>query len=149
MKKLFLSYLFVAVLVSFSFGAYAATFKLASNVAVSAAKPTKIEVLYMNHGPLEDTLHTMKDLFSKYGDKLTISWYDFDSKTGEQFMAKKGITQHTPLLVWVDGSTAVKLGQKEVKFSGFPTGSGPASFQGEWTFDDLKMALDETAGKKR
>jgi hypothetical protein len=119
------------------------------SVHVYAAKPTTVEVLYMNHGPLEDTLHTMKNLFSKYGDKLTISWYDFDSKTGEQFMAKKGITQHAPLLVWVDGSTAVKLGQKEVKFSGFPTGSGPASFQGKWTFDDLKMALDETVGKKK
>jgi hypothetical protein len=88
------------------------------------------------------------DLFSKCGDKLTISWYDFDSKTGEQFMAKKGITQHVPLLVWVDGSTAVKLGQKEITFSGLPTGSGPASFQGKWTLDDLKGVLDQMTAKR-
>ena len=121
---------------------------LVFSVYAYAAKPTRVEVLYMNHGPLEDTLHTMKDLFSKYGDKLTISWYDFDSKTGEQFMAKKGITQHVPLLVWVDGSTAVKLGQKEITFSGFPTGSGPASFQGKWTLDDLKAVLDQMTAKR-
>ena len=121
---------------------------LVFSVYAYAAKPTRVEVLYMNHGPLEDTLHTMKDLFSKYGDKLTISWYDFDSKTGEQFMAKKGITQHVPLLVWVDGSTAVKLGQKEITFSGFPTGSGPASFQGKWTLDDLKGVLDQMTARR-
>ena len=121
---------------------------LAFSGSAHAVKPTKVEVLYMNHGPLEETLGKMKEVFSRYGDKLTVSWYDFDSKNGERFMAKKGIDQHVPLLVWIDGNTVVKLGQKEIKFSGFPTGSGPASFQGKWTLNDLKTALDQTTAKK-
>ena len=116
---------------------------------VYGAKETKIEILYMNHDPLMGTVNKMKDLFSRYGKKLSISWYDFDTKKGEEFMAKKGIKQHVPLIVWIDGSPNVAIGgARKVQFAGFPTGSGPASFQGKWTMDDLKAALDQaTAGK--
>jgi hypothetical protein len=116
---------------------------------VYAAKETKIEVLYMNHGPLMDTVSKMKTLFSRYGSKLNVSWYDFETKEGEEFMAKRGIKQHVPLIVWIDGSPTVAIGgTRKVQFTGFPTGSGPAFFQGKWTMDDLKAALDQaTAGK--
>lgn len=116
---------------------------------VYAAKETKIEVLFMNHGPLMDTVNKMKSLFSRYGNKLAVSWYDFDTKEGEEFMTKKGIKQHVPLTVWIDGSSVVFIGGvRKVQFAGFPTGKGPASFQGKWTMDDLKAALDQaTAGK--
>jgi hypothetical protein len=116
---------------------------------VYAAKETKVEVLYMNHGPLMDTVNKIKSLFSRYGNKLAVSWYDFDTKEGEEFMAKKGIKQHVPLTVWIDGSSVVVIGGvRKVQFAGFPTGSGPASFQGKWTMEDLKAALDQaTSGK--
>jgi hypothetical protein len=113
-----------------------------------AAKPARVEVLYMNHGPLMDTLDKMKGVFSSYGDKLSVAWYDFESKEGEDFRAQKGINQHVPLVIWIDGSEVVKLGQKQIKFVGFPTGAGPMFFQGKWTIDDLKAALDQaTTGK--
>lgn len=116
--------------------------------APAAPKPTKIEVLYMNHGPLEETLDKIKGVFSAYGNKLAVSWYDFESKEGEQFMAKKGIKQHIPLVIWIDDSPDVTVGAKKVQFVGFPTGSGPAFFQGKWTVDDLKVALDQATAKK-
>ena len=114
-----------------------------------SATRTKVEVLYMNHGPLMDTLSKMKSLFSRYGNKISVSWYDFDTAEGEQFMAKQGLHQHVPLVVWIDGSPAATAGGgKRVRFEGFPTGAGPAVFQGKWTMDDLKAALDQlTAGK--
>jgi len=135
MKKILLGCLLALSMVAFSPSTY-------------AAKPTKIEVLYMNHGPLQDTINKIKEVFSKYGDKLTISWYDFDTSEGEQFMAKKGIKQHLPLVIWIDDSPAVTVGDRKVQFVGFPTGSGPAFFQGKWTVDDLKVALDQTTAKK-
>ncbi|MFH1821995.1 MAG: hypothetical protein ABH852_06120, partial [Methanobacteriota archaeon] len=81
-------------------------------------------------------------------DKISVSWYDFDSKGGEDFMAQKGVKQHVPLAIWIDGNAVVKLGQKQIKFAGFPTGAGPAFFQGKWTIDDLKAALDQVTAKK-
>ncbi len=48
-------------------------------------------------------------------------------------MAKKGITQHVPLVIWMDNQVKFKVDGKEIVFAGFPTGSGPAFFQGKWT----------------
>jgi hypothetical protein len=113
-----------------------------------AAKQVKVEVLYMNHGPLLPSLEQIKGVFSKYGNKINVSWYDFESKEGEQFMAKKGVTQHIPLVIWIDGKSAVPVNGKEIKFVGFPTGSGPAFFQGKWTMEDLRQALNQITNKK-
>ncbi len=112
------------------------------------AKSTKIDVLFMNHGPLQATISKVKGVFSGFGDKLTVSWYDVETTEGEKFMAKKGIKQHIPLVIWIDDSPAVALGDRKVQFMGFPTGSGPAFFQGKWTVDDLKAALDQSTAKK-
>jgi hypothetical protein len=139
MKKILSGCLLLAV---FSF------FSSAYVVRAYAAKPTRVEVLYMNHGPLMDTLDKMKSVFSTYGDRISVSWYDFESKEAEDFKAQKGINQHVPLVIWIDDNTVVKVGSKQIKFAGFPTGAGPAFFQGKWTIDDLKAALDQaTAGK--
>ena len=54
-------------------------------------------------------------------------------------MAKKGITQHIPLVIWMDGKFTFPVNGKEIKFVGFPTGSGPAFFQGKWTMEDLQQ----------
>ncbi len=117
-------------------------------MAAHANNPVKVEVLYMNHGPLMDTVNKMKTIFSAFGDKLAVSWHDFDSPDGEKFMATKGIKQHVPLIIWIDGSPVVAMGDKKVQFAGFPTGSGPAFFQGKWTMDDLKAALNQATTKK-
>jgi hypothetical protein len=135
MKKGLLGCLLVLAVISFFSSAY-------------AAKTAKVEVLYLNHGPLMDTIERMKSVFSSFGDKISVSWYDFDSKEGEVFKAKKGINQHVPLVIWIDGDAVVKLGQKQVKFVGFPTGAGPVFFQGKWTIDDLKAALDQVTAKR-
>lgn len=113
-----------------------------------AAKPVKIEVLYMNHGPLQDTLSSMRKIFSQYKGRVSVSWYDFDTKEGEKFMAKKKITQHIPLAIWMDNRVKFKVDGKEIMFSGFPTGSGPQFFQGKWTLADLQKALDQLTNNK-
>ncbi len=113
-----------------------------------AATPIKVDVLYMNHGPLMETLNKMKGVFSGYGDKITVSWHDFDTEEGEKFMARMGISQHVPMIIWIDGKPKWTIGVKLITFAGFPTGSGPASFQGKWTLEDLKSALNLATSKK-
>jgi hypothetical protein len=135
MKKIILSCLVVLALFSTPFNLF-------------AAKEVKVEVLYMNHGPLLDSLEQIKKVLSQYGSKITVSWYDFESKEGEQFMAKKGITQHVPLMIWLDGKSTLPVNAKEIKFVGFPTGSGPAAFQGKWTMEDLRLVLNQITNTK-
>jgi hypothetical protein len=137
MKKCILSSVAVAVLVL-----------LSSPIAAISASPVKVDILYMNHGPLRPTVEQIKQVLSGYGDKVNSSWYDFESKEGEKFMAQKGIRQHVPLVIWVNGKPAVSIEGKDVQLMGFPSGSGPAAFQGKWTMEDLRKALDQLTGKK-
>ena len=116
--------------------------------AALPAPPVSVEILYMNHGPLLSTIKGIKELCNGYGKTVTVSWYDFDSPEGEKFMAKKGIQQHLPLVIWIAGKPTLKVNGKEIQFVGFPTGSGPPSFQGKWTLEDLRGALDQATGKK-
>ena len=135
MKKIILFCLVILVLSSAPF-------------TVFAANEVKVEVLYMNHGPLQSSLEQIKKVFSQYGNKITVSWYDFETKEGEQFMAKQGVTQHVPLVIWLDDKSTVPVNGKEIKFVGFPTGSVPAFFQGKWTMEDLRQALNQITNKK-
>jgi hypothetical protein len=116
--------------------------------AALAAQPVSVEVLYMNHGPLLSTIKAIRTLCDGYGKALTVAWYDSGSQEGEKFMDKKGVHEHVPLIIWISGKPTVKVKGKEIQFVGFPTGSGPPSFQGNWTLDDLRGALDQATGKK-
>ena len=113
-----------------------------------AAQKVSVEILYMNHGPLQSTLKEIDTICAQYKDKITASRYDFDSPGGERFKTKKGINQHVPLMIWIAGKNTVSIKGKEILFSGFPTGSGPESFQGKWTMEDLRAALNSATQKK-
>jgi len=117
-------------------------------LAAVAAQKVTVEILYMNHGPLLSTLKEIDKVCVQFKDTTTVFRYDFESEDGERFMNKKGVRQHVPLMIWIDGKNAVPVNGKEIKFIGFPTGSGPASFQGKWTIDDLRNALNAATRKK-
>lgn len=113
-----------------------------------SASPVEVDILYMNHGPLRPTVEQIRQILSDYGDKVNSSWYDFESKEGEKFMAQKGIRQHIPLVIWLNGKSTVPVEGRDVQLMGFPSGSGPAPFQGKWTMADLRKALDHLTDKK-
>jgi hypothetical protein len=127
MKKTILSCLAVLVLFSVPFTAI-------------AAKEVKVEVLFMNHGPLLSTLNDIKALFTKYGGKIAVSWHDVDTPDGEKFMAQKKLKGHIPLVIWMDDYVKLQIDGKEIVFAGFPTG--------KWTMEDLRKALDQMTNKK-
>jgi len=127
---------------------FAVFFLMTVTLAAAGERKVSVEILYMNHGPLLSTLKDVDNACAQYKDKITVSRYDFESPEGERFMRKKGISQHVPLMIWIDGKSNVSIKGKEIKFSGFPTGSGPVFFQGKWTMDDLRNALNQATQKK-
>jgi hypothetical protein len=110
-------------------------------------EPVRIDVLYMNHGPMQPTLRELRNLFPAYGDKIVLFWHDFESEEGYQFKTQKGIKRHTPLVIYIDGQSTLQVNGKPVTFSGFPSGSGPSFFQGKWNIGDLEIALDHATRK--
>jgi hypothetical protein len=126
----------------------AALFLFSIPGSVLAGKAVRVDVLYMNHGPLQSTLRDMRAIFAEYGKMITVVWHDVDTQDGEKFMVKKGIRGHIPLVVWMDDKVKFQVDGKEITFAGFPTGSGPLFFQGKWKMDDLKKALNQITNKK-
>ena len=122
-------------------------FLMVAPPAAFSKDPVPIDVLYMNHGPMQPTLRELRALFPQYGDKIVVSWYDFESAAGERFKAEKGISHHVPLIIWVDGRSELISNGSTIKFEGFPTGSGPSFFQGKWKLEDLASILDRVTGK--
>jgi hypothetical protein len=103
-------------------------------------------LVFITDGHEAPPLHAT--LFPKYKKNLLVSWYDFDSKEGIAFKAKMGIKEHIPMVIWVDGKFELTVDNHKIKFKGFPTGSGPSFFQGEWTTDDLAAVLDQKIKEK-
>jgi len=124
-------------------GFFAVLFVLFFAVSAQAAEPAKVEVLFMNHGPLRSTINNIRTVLAKYESKISAAWYDFDSREGEEFMKAKGIDEHVPLIIWINGSFRQTVDGTNVSFKGFPSGSGPDIFQGAWNMDMLDKALDQ------
>jgi hypothetical protein len=112
------------------------------SVSGASADPLHIDVLYLNHGPLQPTLEQMRVTFSSFGDKIKVNWHDFESEEGAVFKAQKGIKTHVPLQIWLNGKDTLAIRGKAVRFFGFPTGAGPGFFQGQWSLDDLHQAIE-------
>jgi hypothetical protein len=111
-------------------------------------QPLTVEVLYMDHGPMQPSLRALRSLFPKYGNKIKVFWYDFESEEGARFKSKKGIDKHIPLIIWLEEKSTLRVNGRSVTFSGFPEGTGPFFARGEWTLEELKMALDEMVDRR-
>jgi hypothetical protein len=111
-------------------------------------RPLRVDVLYMDHGPMQPTLRELRSLFPEYGDKLAVFWHDFESEEGEQFKKKMGIDRHIPLVIWLDEKSTRQVNGSPVTFAGFPKGSGPFFARGKWEMADLKTALDGLTGRR-
>ena len=118
------------------------------SVSSRAADPLHIDVLYMNHGPLQPTLEQMRATFSRFGGKIQVGWHDFESREGAAFRTEKGIDNHVPLQIWLDGKDTLTVGGRAVRFLGFPSGAGPAFFQGQWRLEDLEKAIQALTMEK-
>jgi hypothetical protein len=110
------------------------------------AAAVRVEILYMNHGPMQPTLRNLKELLAGFQDRVAVQWFDVDQAAGKAFMEEKKIRGHVPLLIFVNGEKQFTINGREVTFQGFPTGSGPfSSVEGNWTPGDLRTLLDGLA----
>ena len=115
-------------------------------VQAGASDMVKIDILFMNHGPLRPTIRNLQELFGHYQGKVNIVWYDEDQKEGKAFEKDKGIQGHVPLLLLINGKKEFMVEGKTIVFEGFPSGSGPfKEVEGNWSITDLQRLLDSLA----
>ena len=109
-----------------------------------------VEIVYLNHPPLRPVLQDVEKLLATYGGRVSGAWYDFDTPRGADFAKAKGLTGHTPLAIFVNGSMDFKVDGRAVKFYSFPQGQDMGLgmvADGDWTIQDLKRVLDQATSQ--
>lgn len=95
-------------------------------------------------------LDQVNRILAKYGGRLKVSRYDLDTPAGDTFAKSKRLTGHTPLAIFINGSTDLTLNGHRVRFYSFPQGEGTGMVaEGAWTLDALDAALAQTTGGRR
>lgn len=109
----------------------------------AANNPVKVEILYMNHGPMQPTIRNVKKLLTNYQGRVAVQWFDADRDSGRDFSRKKKIRGHIPMLILINDRKIFTLGERRVTLKGFPSGKGPfKSVEGNWEISDLRQILD-------
>lgn len=111
--------------------------------SVKKNKPV-IEILYMNHGPVQPVLKELRKQFSPIENDIIVKWYDFEKDI--EFKEKKGIDSHLPIAIWVDNSNTIDVNGSQIKLIGFPKGQGPEFARGSWEISDLINAIKKAIG---
>lgn len=109
-------------------------------------KKIVVEILYMDHGPVQPILKAMRSEFEQFADKVDFKWFDFDNDL--EFKKEKGIDSHIPIVIWINNSNTVKINGEQIKFSGFPSDQGPKFARGQWKVSDLIAAIKNILGEK-
>ncbi len=100
--------------------------------AAVASTPTDVVVAgYINHGPLQPTVQAIKDVLSKYGDKVKVTWIDLSTQQGQDYFKAHQLTAHMNVII--NGTSRYEVNGKTVDF---------LWFEGQqWTRKDLDTVL--------
>ena len=92
---------------------------------------------YINHGPMQPTVRAIKEVLSKYDDKVAVTWIDLATPQGESYFQEHGLTAHMNVII--NGTSRYQVDGKTVDFEWF---------EGQqWTEKDLDAVLANLVAK--
>ena len=107
-----------------------------------------VDLVFLNHPPVRDVLVQVDSVLAAYGDKVSVTRYDFDTQAGAAFAEKKGLTGHIPLAIFFNGSETFDMNGRKVTFESFPQGAGTGMVpDGAWAVADLDALLQSIVKK--
>lgn len=103
-----------------------------------------VEIISLDHSPIRPAVQEVKDVAAEFDDKVTVQSYNFGTPEGAAFAEAHGLSEHTPIAVFINGEMEFEVDGHPVKFYSFPqnTGTGMVA-EGVWTMDDLQAVLDQ------
>ncbi|MEX1209113.1 MAG: hypothetical protein WEE36_11040 [Acidimicrobiia bacterium] len=108
---------------------------------------TRVEIISLDHAPIRPFTAEVLEITGSYGTAVQTVSYDFDSPEGKAFAERMGVTEHTPIAIFINGQVEFDVDGRTVAFLSFPQGEGTSVVaDGTWTMDDLRTVLDETTG---
>jgi hypothetical protein len=104
---------------------------------VETTPVTVVVAGYINHGPLQPTVRAIKEVLSKYDDKVAVTWIDLATTTGQSYFQEHGLTAHMNVII--NGTSRYQVDGKTVDFEWF---------EGQqWTKEELDSVLSNLVGK--
>ena len=117
-----------------------ATTQPSTEVSSPTVETTPVSVVvagYINHGPLQPTVRAIKEVLSKYDDKIAVTWIDLATTEGQSYFQDHGLTAHMNVII--NGTSRYQVEGKTVDFEWF---------EGQqWTAKDLDAVLENLVGK--
>jgi hypothetical protein len=112
------------------------------HAGMALAAPVKVEALgFFSHPPMWENQDTIQSVCQQFGNQVELVLHDEMSEDGQNFMRKKGLSGHLPMLLYINGSLAHKIDNRVVVFRDF-IGQG-------WTGQDLEQVIKlNLAGQK-
>ena len=116
---------------------------------IVASQPV-VEVIALEHGPVQNALKPVRDVLAKYAGRVRVVELNAESPEGEKRLKAVGLKGHIPIALLIDGSKTYKTAQgKTVEFVNFPAAAGnPMGLNGAWTVADFEEALRRAVGEK-
>ncbi len=106
--------------------------------------PVQVEIISLDHAPIRPVVEEALRVATAYGDQVTVVTYNFDTPEGVAFAEEQGLTEHTPVAIFVNGEMTFEVNGRFVKFYSFPQGAGTGMVaDGAWTMADLQAVLDQ------
>jgi PGF-CTERM protein len=108
---------------------------------VDAASDAKVDVVVAGvqgaaHAPMQPTIDAIKEVLSKYGDRISVTWIDMDSAQGKAYYSAHGLSAHMNILI--NGKSTYQVNGKDVTFQWF---------EGQqWTKADLDAVISSLLG---
>jgi hypothetical protein len=114
--------------------------------SINSSSSVPVEIAYLGHPPVMAVLEDVDKVLAKYENQVKVSRYNIDTPEGEKFLKDKKVTDPTVLVIFIGGS----MTYQQVQFFSFPVGKGTAITKaGNWTLEDLDMALAQAVGPKK
>jgi PGF-CTERM protein len=108
---------------------------------VDAASDAKVDVVVAGvqgaaHQPMQPTINAIKEVLSKYGNRISVTWIDMDSAQGKAYYSAHGLSAHMNILI--NGKYTYRVNGKDVTFQWF---------EGQqWTKADLDAVISSLLG---
>lgn len=129
--------LLLTVIIAPSSSHYLIILLIPSKATVQGNTIQIVVVGHINMGPMQPTVDAIKEVTSKYGDSINVTWIDMLTQDGAEYANEHGLTAH--MNVVINGFYEYDINSKIVTFQWF---------EGQqWTKDDLDTIISSLLNK--
>lgn len=107
-----------------------------------AAEENLIEIFYLPHPPAMAIVDKVEPIIAQFPDFKVVK-YNFEDPASKDKVAEYNLVNHYPVAIFIGGKNSFTVDGTTVSLLNFPQGDAfIPSFEGQWTYEDLKKILN-------